>query len=164
MTKPYTGTSDGVADGKRPGTERFVNLCERRWKFASLGTWVVRDIKGKPGQMSVHSTARACDISFGTNRAAAIEAMNWFVTYHEVLGVESVHDYSGLTKKGTEKWGRAWKCNRNGKPGWKDWTATDNGGSQNATWIHVELTPYHADLDGDAYEVVWRSVPKPVKN
>ena len=164
MTKPYTGTSDGVADGKRPGTERFMELCVRRWKFANLGTWVVRDIKGKPGSLSVHATARVVDLSYGTNKTAAIEAINWFVKYQIELGIEEVHDYSGLTKKGTETWGRGWRCNRNGKPGWKDWTATDNGGSQKATWIHVELAPEYADMDGELYESVWRSVPKPIKN
>ena len=164
MTKPYTGTTDGVADSKRPGTERLVELCVRRWKFRNLGTWVVRDIRGKAGQLSVHATARACDISYGTNKAAAIEAMNWFVKYHVELGIEEVHDYSGITKKGCEKYGRGWRCNRSGKPGWKDYTEQDNAGSFKATWIHLELTPHHADLDGDAYEAVWRSVPKPVTN
>jgi hypothetical protein len=139
-----------------------MELCVRRWKFSNLGTWVVRDIKGKPGVLSVHSTARAVDISYGTNKAAAIDAMNWFVKYHVELGIEEVHDYSGITKKGTEKWGRGWRCNRNGKPAWLDWTESNNGGSQKATWIHCELAPHFADLDGDAYEVIWRSVPKPV--
>ena len=122
----------------------------------------MRDIKGKPGSLSVHATARAVDISYGTNKAAAIEAMNWFVKYHVELGIEEVHDYSGITKKGCEKYGRGWRCNRNGKPGWKDYTLQDNAGSFNGNWIHCELAPHFADLDGDAYEVVWRSVPKPV--
>jgi hypothetical protein len=151
----YTGTSDGVATGKRPGTEALVNLCNRRWKFTNLGTWVVRDIKGKPGQLSVHATARAADIRYGVNTAAAIEAINWFVQHADALGIEEVHDYSGITKKGCQTWGRGWRIGR----GLKDWTATDNGGSQFAKWIHVELTPQAADnVD---YETQWRSVPKP---
>jgi len=158
MTVKYTGTSDGVAEGKRPGTERFVQLCNRRWEFANLGTWVVRDIKGKPGTMSVHSTARALDTSYGKDKASGLQAINWFVKYAAELGLEEVHDYSGITKKGCETWGRGWRIGR----GWKDWSKDDNGGSQKATWIHVELAPKYADMAGDDYEnKVWRTVPKP---
>ena len=87
--------------------------------------------------------------------------INWFVKYQVELGIEEVHDYSGITKKGCEKYGRGWRCNRSGKPGWKDYTEKDNAGSFKATWIHVELTPHHADMSGDEYEVLWRSIPKP---
>lgn len=156
MTK-YTGTSDGVAKEKRPGTERFVYLCNRRWQFKNLGTWVVRDIKGKPGTLSVHATARALDTSYGTDKAAGKEAILWFVEHAATLGLEEVHDYSGITKKGCETWGRGWRIGR----GWKDWTADDNGGSQKATWIHVELAPRFADMSAGDYEAVWRSIPKP---
>ena len=153
----YTGTSDGVATGKRPGTERFVILCDKRWQFKNLGTWVVRDIKGKPGTLSVHATARALDTSYGTNKAAGKEAILCFVQHAAALGLEEVHDYSGITKKGCETWGRGWRIGR----GWKDWSADDNGGSQKATWIHVELAPKYADMSAGDYEAVWRSVPKP---
>ncbi len=153
----YTGTSDGVASAKRPGTERFVILCNKRWQFKNLGTWVVRDIKGKPGSLSVHATARALDTSYGANKAAGKEAILWFVQYAAALGLEEVHDYSGITKKGCETWGRGWRIGR----GWKDWSADDNGGSQKATWIHVELAPKYADMLAGDYEAVWRSVPKP---
>jgi hypothetical protein len=153
----YTGTSDGVATAKRPGTERFVILCNKRWQFKNLGTWVVRDIKGKPGSLSVHATARALDTSYGANKAAGKEAILWFVQHAAALGLEEVHDYSGITKKGCETWGRGWRIGR----GWKDWSADDNGGSQKATWIHVELAPKYADMSAGDYEAVWRSVPKP---
>lgn len=153
----YTGTSDGVATAKRPGTERFVILCNKRWGFKNLGTWVVRDIAGKPGSLSVHATARALDTSYGTNKAAGKEAILWFVQYANILGLEEVHDYSGITKKGCEKWGRGWRIGR----GWKDWSEDDNGGSQKATWIHVELAPKYADMSAGDYEAIWRSVPKP---
>jgi len=153
----YTGTSDGVATAKRPGTERFVYLCKKRWGFKNLGTWVVRDIKGKPGLMSVHSTARALDTSYGTDKAAGREAILWFVEHAAALGLEEVHDYSGITKKGCETWGRGWRIGR----GWKDWSEDDNGGSQRGTWIHVELAPKYADMSAGDYEAVWRKVPKP---
>ena len=153
----YTGTSDGIAKAKRPGTEQFVYLCNRRWHFKNYGTFVVRDIKGKPGTLSVHSTARALDTFYGANKTAGKQAILWFVEHAAALGVEEVHDYSGITKKGCETWGRGWRIGR----GWKDWTAENNGGSQKAAWIHVELAPKFADMSPAEYEAVWRSVPKP---
>lgn len=156
--RKYTGTSDGAAKGKRPGTEKLIDLCHRRWGFTNLGSWVVRDMRGKPGQLSVHATGRAADISYGKDKAKAIEAMNWFVQHADALGIEEVHDYSGITKKGCEAWGRGWRCDRHT---WLDWSASNNGGSQHATWIHVELDPAMAD-DPERFEAAWRALPKPV--
>jgi hypothetical protein len=115
--------------------------------------------------MSVHATGRAADIGFAdtkAGRADAVEAMLWFVKYYKELGIEEVHDYGGLIN-GT--W-QGWRCNRKGKPGWKLWTDTDNGGSKNGRWIHVELAGKanggHAE-NGDALEAAWRALPKPAK-
>ena len=146
------------------GTERFVYLCNRRWKFKNLGTLVVRQMRSGQG-MSVHATGRAADIGFANTkagRADAVEAMLWFVKYYKELGIEEVHDYGGLIN-GT--W-QGWRCNRKGKPGWLKWTDTNNGGSKNGRWIHVELAGKanggHAE-DGDALEAAWRALPKPAK-
>jgi hypothetical protein len=163
----YTGF-DKVAPAKLAGTEKFVDLCSRRWGFKNLGTLNVRLMRSAPAGtkpddpkwMSVHATGRAADISYGTDKAKAIEAMNWFVAHAEALGIEEVHDYSGLTKKGCEQWGRGWRCDRHGKPDWKDWTATDNGGTPKATWIHIELSPDFAS-DAVKLETAWRALPKP---
>lgn len=162
----YTGY-DVTANDKKKGTERFVELCRKRWGFNNLGTLVVRKMRNGSG-MSVHATGRACDIGFpdtAEGHADAVQAMNWFIKYYKELGIEEVHDYSGLTKKGTETWGRGWRCARTaGKPGWKDWTADDNGGSAGAKWIHVELAPHDNGglCDDDvALEAAWRALPKP---
>jgi hypothetical protein len=159
----YTGY-DKTASAKMEGTERFVHLCNRRWKFKNLGTLVVRQMRSGQG-MSVHATGRAADIGFANTkagRADAVEAMLWFVKYYKELGIEEVHDYGGLIN-GT--W-QGWRCNRKGKPGWLKWTDTNNGGSKNGRWIHVELAGKanggHAE-DGDALEAAWRALPKPAK-
>jgi hypothetical protein len=159
----YTGY-DKTASAKMEGTERFVHLCSRRWGMTNLGTLVVRQMRSGQG-MSVHATGRAADIGFAdtkAGRADAVEAMQWFVKYYKELGIEEVHDYGGLIN-GT--W-QGWRCNRKGKPGWKLWTDTDNGGSKNGKWIHVELAGKanggHAE-DGDALEAAWRALPKPAK-
>jgi hypothetical protein len=157
----YTGY-DKTATAKMAGTEKFVELCARRWSFKNLGTLVVRQMRSGQG-MSVHSTSRAMDLGFADTkegRAAAVQAMLWFVKYYKELGIEEVHDYGGLIN-GT--W-QGWRCNRNGKPGWKLWTDSDNGGSKNGRWIHVELAPQsnggHAE-DAVSLEAAWRALPKP---
>jgi hypothetical protein len=159
----YTGY-DKTASAKMEGTERFVQLCSRRWGMTNLGTLVVRQMRSGQG-MSVHATGRAADIGFANTkagRADAVEAMLWFVKYYKELGIEEVHDYGGLIN-GT--W-QGWRCNRKGKPGWLKWTDTNNGGSKNGRWIHVELAGKanggHAE-DGDALEAAWRALPKPAK-
>ena len=159
--RPYTGTSDGAAKGKRPGTEKLVDLCKRRWGFTNLGTWVVRDMRGKPGQLSVHATARAADIGYGTGkdaRAKAIEAFNWFLTNAAALGIEEIHDYA------FSKYGRGYRCNRADKDGgvivYKD--LASSAGTPGGTWLHVELSPEMAD-DPAKFEAAWRALPKPGK-
>jgi hypothetical protein len=142
-------------------TQRHRKVCENYQKkgFTNLGTWAVRNMRGSD-RLSVHATGRAADIGYKDKATAALWA-NWLVANYEVLGIEEVHDYAGTTKPGTEKWGRGWRCNRNGKPGWKDWTETANGGSGGGKWLHVELTPAMADSP-KAFVKAWKSIPKPV--
>lgn len=161
----YTGTTDGAAAGKRAGTEKFVELMTKRFGFSNLGTWAVRNMKGmEPPRLSVHATARACDLGYKWDdpavRARVAQVIEWLVKNSEVLGIEEVHDYSGVSKKGSETWGRGWRCERKelgGKAGWKEWTATDNGGSAGGRWIHCELAPAWADDDRKVV-AAWKSL------
>jgi len=86
----------------------------------------------------------------------------WLVDNYETLGLEEMHDYAGTTKQGCETWGRGWRCNRNGKPGWKDYTATENAGTPgpSSRWYHLELTPAMADNDR-AVVKMWKGLTKP---
>jgi hypothetical protein len=159
--RPYTGTKDGAAKGKRLGTEKLVELCKKRWGFSNLGTWVVRDMRGKPGQLSVHATARAADIGYGTGKDArnkAIEAFNWFLQNAAALGIEEIHDYA------FSKYGRGYRCSRADKNGgvivYKD--LASSAGTPGGTWLHVELSPEMAD-DAAKFEAAWRALPKPGK-
>lgn len=163
----YTGTTDGAAAGQKPGTEVFVDLMCKNFGFRNLGTWAVRNMRGSD-RLSVHATARACDLGYDWNdaavRAKVAKVIDWLVANHEALGIEEVHDYSGVSKKGSEEWGRGFRCERRefgGKPGWKEWTATDNGGTPKGRWIHCELAPSVAG-DRQAMTKAWASVPKPV--
>jgi len=154
----YTGTSDGAANGQRAGTQKFVSIIKKKG-FKNLGTWAVRDMRGT-NRLSVHATGRAADLGWKDPTTAALWA-KWLVANYQTLGIEELHDYAGTTKKGTETWGRGWRCNRNGKPGWKDWTETANGGTPGGLWLHVELTPEMADNPQLLVER-WKSLTKPV--
>lgn len=146
--RKYTGTSDGVADGKRPGTEKLVDLFKRRYgkKVLNLGTWVVRDIRDKPGTLSPHATARGADIGY-SERTVGIEIWRWLVDNSKTLGIEAVHDYVKS---------RAYRCNRGeGQAGVRQVTDLGPGGN----WIHVEISPTMAD-DAAKFEKAWRSIPR----
>ena len=153
---PYYPTVP-VATGKQPGTEWFVMACRRRWNFSNLGTWVVRDMRGKPGQKSVHSSGAACDLGFNGASASTIQqAWDWFMTYTKELGIVEAHWYEAPKTK----FGIGYRCSRGeGKAGVIRWTATNNGGKGGA-WFHIELDPHMATSE-DAIKAAWKALPRP---
>jgi len=174
MADKYIGF-DKVAKAKKPGLEMFVVLCGKRWKFRNLGTLNVRLMRSAPKGMkigdegaekwmSVHATGRACDLGYHPTPAgiaATNEAIAWLTRDDVVkaLDVQEVHDYSAVSNPKhptAKKWGRGWRRGR----GWKEWSATDNGGTPMGKWIHVELGPKVADLDKEAFIALWKSIPK----
>lgn len=144
MARPYTGNKDAVHSAERPGTKVFVTLMCKHFGLKNLGIFSDRGMRSNPAIKSVHATWRAVDLQF-PNKKVAREVIAFLEKNADALGIEEIHDYAGNSKPGTEKWGRGWRCNRNGKPGWKDWTATDNGGTPGAGWIHAEVSPAMAD-------------------
>lgn len=152
---PYTGNTD-PATGPRPGTLKFAEIMVNKG-YRNLGVWANRPMRGSD-RLSVHATGRAVDLGYPAAKVATVGAWCiWLAENHLVLGIEEVHDYSGTSKPGTEAWGRGFRCNRNGRPGWKDWSATDNGGTPGGKWIHVELSPAMAD-NPKAFVKAWKQV------
>jgi hypothetical protein len=143
--------------GKLAGTEKFVDLCKRRWGFTNLGTFVVRNIRGGK-TLSTHSLGVAGDIGYPKTRAGraqAKEAWDWFIEHSEALALCELHDYA------FGDYGRGYRCSRGeGQKGVKIFTATDNAGSIGGAWLHFEL---EMDLakDAKALEAAWRALPKP---
>jgi len=117
MNRPYTGTKDGIAKGKRPGTELWVKEIEALSGGAlwNNGTWGVRDIRGTPGLLSVHATGRAMDLSYRKTgnkgvpkgRQETMKVLRLIVPNAELLGIECILDYF------PQPWGRGWRCDRN---------------------------------------------------
>ena len=93
--KPYVPAKI-PSKGKRAGTEKFSELCRRRstWGFTNLGTWVVRDIRNKPGVMSQHAAGLALDLQY-SDRAMCLKALDWLIANSDELGIALVNDYMG---------------------------------------------------------------------
>ena len=139
MTRVYLGNKDGAAKGKLAGTEAFMDHLEYLYKFSNLGTWVVREMRGKPGQLSVHATARALDAGYTKKQRETAVSVCEFLTKGknpDLLGIQEVHDYAFTGPSG--QWGRGWRCSRSA---WKVYDSKDNAGTPGGLWIHVELDP-----------------------
>lgn len=139
---PYTGF-DGVAGGTTAGLTVLIRTLERvtdkgLW---NLGAWGVRDMKGKPGNPSVHSTGRAVDLGW-TDMPDDRGKPNWYqpacnvidalVTNSTSIGLELVIDYF------PHPWGRAWRCDR-GR--WRKYDNRTVSGAPGGRWFHVEISP-----------------------
>jgi hypothetical protein len=148
MSRPYTGTKDGVARGARAGTKQFQALMVYLFQMRSLGIYANRSVRGS-SSLSVHATGRAADL--GGSDEKIIRAINFLVDFADDLGVEAVHDYGNRVKPG--KFGAAWKCDRDG---WKVYTAPTIG-SPGAKWVHYEISPAMAD-DPDAVNAAFTDV------
>lgn len=146
---PYTGWTGKKSDGK--AVEQLVVLARARWGAQSLGTYVDRDKRGKPGQRSVHADYRAVDLRFPTakTRKRALQ------TLAGLYGIELIVDYSyrGLRRKA---FGRSWRCDRYT---WRDLAKGEvlGGGSTWADWVHVEVGPW---CDPTVLDREFRATPK----
>lgn len=138
--RTYTGTKDGAASGKRAGTEELQRLLCKNYGARNLGTWVVRNMRGK-NALSVHATGRAGD-TMPKNRRDALAIIDFLERHADLLEIEEIHDYLyDIDGDGPAVgYGRGWRVGR----GWKVWTSRDNGGP-GGLWIHWEVSPRVAD-------------------
>lgn len=153
----YTGNTD-PSQGPRPGTVKAIEILQSRWSMTNLGIWANRPMRGST-RLSVHATGRAVDAGIPKNKqddmAWVSSVFDWLVANYETLGIEEVHQYWW-----TNGWGRGFRCERKelgGKPGVKQWSESDNGGTPNGKWLHIELSPAMAD-NADAFVKAWKSV------
>jgi len=145
VTRPYTGSTDGAAKGKRAGLEEFVKQITA-WSDGALwnnGTWVVRNMRGKES-LSVHATGRAVDLSYrkmgnkgkANGREEAVKVMEFLTANWKRLHIECILDYM------PQPFGRGWRCDR---AGWQDYSKSSISGAPGGDWIHVEIGPKFAD-------------------
>lgn len=139
----YTGSTDAEGQTEaRPGTEKLVDIMHKKWGFTNLGIYANRPMRGST-RLSVHATGRAADCGIPTDKQIddkwVSEIFVWLTKNYLTLGIEEVHQYW------FKEWGRGFRCDRNGKHGVKEWSATDNGGTPGGRWLHIELAPAMAD-------------------
>jgi hypothetical protein len=144
--RPYTGF-DGVAKGISPALRVLIRRLEVEtgrglW---NNGAWGVRDMKGKPGQPSVHATGRAVDMSWRhipgdkgkpNYRTQAQKVINTLVQNADEIGLELIIDYF------PHPWGRAWRCDR---ARWRKYDNRTVSGAPGGDWYHIEISPDIAD-------------------
>ena len=144
---PYTGF-DGVQPGISPGLELLIRRLERETSRGlwNNGAWGVRDMRGKPGNPSVHSTGRAVDMSYRfmrnpntqktvgyqQGRKATLPIIRTLVANSRALGIELIIDYM------PHSWGRAWRCDR-GR--WRKYDHRTVSGAPGGDWYHIEISP-----------------------
>lgn len=151
MPKPYTAATAPVVDGPLPGMTVWVE-CATKYSGGALwnnGTYVKRDIRGKPGQISNHAKGIAADLSYRympasnkgvpNGRIKSLEFIKQCLRNYDTLGVMLVIDYW------PEKYGRSWNCSRalDGQPAsaWRKALQPTFTGAPGGDWWHVEITP-----------------------
>lgn len=146
-------------DGKKASLliTRVLQLSMRRWPGTSnYGTYANRDIRGKPGQKSVHATGYALDLGY-KDEAQAREIWDYLLANSKALGICEIHWYA------YGDYGAGYRCSRGeGKKGVKIFTATDNAGSYqgNPDWLHIEVDNNFGGIAGgdpDAWEKAFRA-------
>jgi len=156
--RDYIGASDGPANAKRFGTEEWVKQAAKYSNGAlwNNGTFMRRDIKGKPGQMSVHSTARAMDLSYRKMETKGVERgrnmskqfIDKVVANANQLGVQIIIDYM------PKDFGRAWRCDRQA---WLKYSKPTVSGAPGGDWWHIEIAPGMAD-NPEAVKAAFKAV------
>ena len=143
--RDYIGNADGPSPRQRAGMEEWIRQAIYHSKGAvwNNGSYGQRDMKGKPGSLSVHATGRAVDLSYrksekhpNANRKDAIAFINTVLEHANDLGVQAVLDYF------PEPFGRAWRCDRQS---WTKYTKATIHGAPGGDWLHLEISPQAAD-------------------
>jgi hypothetical protein len=171
MPKPYVVPTYPVVKHKLTGTEEWVKQAGIASNGAlwNNGTWTVRDIRGKPGQISNHARAVAMDLSYRfmqssgkggpDGRRRAMDFLRTALTNWERLGIQLVIDYF------PEPHGRSWRCDRAGvgliKPAaaeaWQKPTKHTFTGAPGGDWFHIEIELQMAN-DPDRVRKAFRDI------
>ena len=141
----YTGNTDGVATGERPGLTELVKHLVYLSEGAlwNNGTFVNRSKRGSES-LSVHATGRAVDLSYRKSptrgrrngRQFGEHMAEFLVRHADELGIEAVLDYF------PKPHGRGYNWTRGT---WQNYTKPTIHGAPDGDWLHVELSPQWAD-------------------
>jgi hypothetical protein len=155
--KPYTITAAPVVAKPLQGMDAWIKraVFHSDKSLWNNGSWVVRDVRGKPGIVSNHAKGVAVDLSYrwisATNkgrqdgRKISLAFINKCLENAETLGIELVIDYAMK---------RTWRCDR---ATWKAFTC------EQGDWFHIEINPVIAnspELAQQAWNRVFGLIPQ----
>ena len=147
--RDYIGNADGASPKPRAGMDEWIRqaIAASNGALWNNGSWGQRDVKGKPGTMSVHATGRAVDLSYRkteknpkANRKDALAFIDKVVANANDLGIQMIIDYF------PKDFGRAWRCDRQA---WLKYAKPTVSGAPGGDWFHIEISPQAAD------SVIW---------
>jgi hypothetical protein len=155
--KPYTVNAAPVATRPLAGMDVWIRRAVRHSDKSlwNNGSWIIREIKGKPGTISNHAKGVAVDLSYRYNsstnagRKKSMPYINKLLQNADTLGIQLVIDY-GLN--------RSWKCDRG------TWI---RGKFASGDWYHIEVDPVicnSPELAKQAWDKVFGVIPAVVKN
>jgi hypothetical protein len=131
----YTGNTDGVAAGERPGLTELIKHLVYLSEGAlwNNGTFVNRPMRGSKN-LSVHATGRAVDLSYRKTptkgrrkgRQYGKHMAEFLVRHADELGIEMVLDYF------PKPHGRGYKWTRGT---WQKYTKPTISGAPGGDWI-----------------------------
>ena len=159
--KKYTVSQAPVTKGPLAGMDYWITRAIKHsgnclW---NNGSWILRDVKGKPGVVSNHSKGVAVDLSYRMvpnqpgkaiyqGRQRSLPYIVKLLENADTLGIELVIDYA---------MSRSWKCDR----------GTWNAGNFSAgDWYHIEINPvicHSPELAKQAWDKVFGVIPQIIK-
>lgn len=147
--RDYIGNADGASLKPRAGMDEWIRqaVAASNGALWNNGSWGQRDMRGKPGTLSVHATGRAVDLSYRktekhpkASRLNALSFIDVVVANANDLGLQCILDYF------PKEHGRAWRCDRYA---WQKYSKPTIHGAPGGDWFHIEITPQAAD------SVIW---------
>ena len=154
--RPYTAARAPVAKGRLPGTNEFIRQVVKRSNGSlwNNGSWVIRDMRSRPGRLSNHARGVAIDFSYRKTankgiidgRKIALPFVYKLLQNAHTLQIELVIDYF---------LSRSWKCDRG------SWVK----GKWAGDWFHIEISPAMANsksLVKQAFSDVFKDMPQTV--
>jgi len=159
--KPYTVNAAPVVKGPLVGMDYWIMRAIHHsggclW---NNGSFIIRNVKGKPGTISNHAKGVAVDLSYRMvantpgksiymGRQRSLPYIVKLLENADTLAIELCIDYA---------MSRSWKCDR----------ATWKGGAFSAgDWYHIEVNPVMAhspELAKQAWNKVFGVIPQIVK-
>jgi hypothetical protein len=159
--KPYTVNAAPVATRPLAGMDLWLSRAVRHSdnSLFNNGSWVLRDVRGKPGIVSNHAKGVAVDLSYRwqaqlkkgrqDGRKVSLAYIIKLLENADTLGIQLVIDYA---------LNRSWKCSRG------TWIA---GTFESGDWYHIEVDPVMCnspELAKQAWDKVFGVIPAVTKN